>query len=46
MSHLNKRVKQLVVHGEQEFSFSTFAARISKPLSTLATHFKKIPKSF
>ena len=46
MPHLNKRAKQLVVHGEQEFSFSTFAARISKPFSTFSTHFKKNSEKF
>ena len=31
VSHFHKRVKELVVHSEQEFSFSTFAAHFKFP---------------
>ena len=47
VSHLNKYVKELVVHIEQEFSFSTLAAWISKPFSTLFfCSFKNVSKQF
>ena len=48
VSHLNKHVKEfIVVHIEQEFSFSTFAVLISKPFSTLLFYsFLSVSKQF
>ena len=51
VSCLNKRVKQLVVYGEQEFSFSTFAAHFKFPnlfplFLLILKHFQNVFKCF
>ena len=51
VSCLNKRVKQLVVYGEQEFSFSTFAAHFKFSnlfllFLLILKHFQKVFKTF